>query len=363
MADRIREGWRECRMADVMIFGNGKERPKTKGIYPIYGGNGILGYCDQFNFQDEIIIIGRVGAYCGSLFYEDKRIWISDNALSARPKGRNDIRFLFYFLKNLKLNQFAEGSSHPLLTQTLLNSIEITIPESESEQRAIASVLGSLDDKIDLLNRENKTLEQMAEAIFRQWFIEEADEEWEDGRLGDEFDFVMGQSPPGSSFNEDAIGVPMFQGNADFGFRFPNERIYTTEPTRFAEPMDVLISVRAPVGAQNMALNRCCIGRGVAAFRYKHNPKYYTYAFFKLRSLLTDIKKFNDEGTVFGSISKNDFENVEIIIPFKSAITKFEEYVKPINDKVIQNCIKIRTLEKLRDTLLPKLMCGEVRII
>ena len=137
-------------------------------------------------------------------------------------------------------------------------------------------MLSSLDDKIDLLHRQNKTLEALAETLFRQWFIEEAENDWEEGVLPDEFDFTMGLSPPGSSYNQEGIGMPMYQGNADFGFRFPTERVFTTEQKRLAKPLDTLISVRAPVGAQNMAKVKCCIGRGVAAFRYKNNPKYYT---------------------------------------------------------------------------------------
>jgi type I restriction enzyme, S subunit len=202
----------------------------------------------------------------------------------------------------------------------------------------------------------------MAETLFRQWFVVEAQEDWETGKLADEFKFRMGQSPSGSSFNEDGIGVPMFQGNADFGFRFPRERVFTTEPTRFARKFDTLISVRAPVGAQNMADKECCIGRGVAAFRYERDNSFYTYTYFKLRSIMDDIKQFNDEGTVFGSIGKSDFETLVIVIPHFEAIARFETTVKPINDKIIKNCSQIRTLETLRDTLLPKLMSGEVRV-
>ena len=242
-----------------------------------------------------------------------------------------------------------------------LQELEFKFPQL-TEQKAIASVLNSLDGKIDLLHRQNKTLENMAETIFRQWFIEEAQEYWRTGNLPEEFEFIMGQSPPGSSFNENGVGVPMFQGNADFGFRFPNERVYTTDPTRFAKKFDTLISVRAPVGAQNMALDDCCIGRGVAAFRYKLIKDGYTYAYFKLRSLMVEIKKFDDEGTVFGSISKSDFESLEVVIPPLSLVEDFEKTAKPINDKIIQNCFQIKTLEKLRDTLLPKLMSGEVRV-
>jgi type I restriction enzyme S subunit len=202
----------------------------------------------------------------------------------------------------------------------------------------------------------------MAETLFRQWFVEEMKDGWAQGALGDEFEFTMGQSPPGSSFNDEGIGVSMFQGNADFGFRFPDERIYTTEPTRFAYPLDTLISVRAPVGAQNMANTKCCIGRGVAAFRYRRDSSYYTYTFFKLRSLMAEILQFDDEGTVFGSISKSDFQALATTIPDDGTTDRFEIEAKPINDKIIQNCRQIKILETLRDTLLPKLMSGEVRV-
>jgi len=249
----------------------------------------------------------------------------------------------------------------PHLKKSDFDKLMLPYPERDA-QRSIGQFYFYTSKKIDLLHRQNKTLEAMAETLFRQWFVEEAGEDWREGKLGDEFDFTMGQSPLGISFNEEGIGVPMFQGNADFEFRFPKERVYTTEPTRLAQRFDTLISVRAPVGAQNMAHKECCIGRGVAAFRYKNNHNYYTYTYFKLRSLMEEIKKFNDEGTVFGSISKSDFDALETVTPSSELIVEFEKEAKPINDKVIENCAQIRTLEIIRDTLLPKLMSGEVRV-
>lgn len=274
--------------------------------------------------------------------------------------------FIYYFLKDKSTHEYlanqSSGSANQAnISKTDIENVELLLPPV-TEQRAIASVLSSLDDKIDLLHDQNKTLESMTETIFRQWFIEEAKETWTPATLKEEFDFVMGQSPSGSSFNEDGIGIPMYQGNADFGFRFPSNRVFTTAPTRFAEPLDTLISVRAPVGAQNMALEKCCIGRGLSAFRFKTNPDFYTYTYFKLRQLMDEIKRFNDEGTIFGSISKSDFEKIEITIPPYDKISSFEDIAKPINDKVIKNCHQIAKLEKFRDTLLPKLMSGEVRV-
>lgn len=275
--------------------------------------------------------------------------------------------FILYFFKSeygqYQILKYEAQVGVPALSNPLtsLKEMEISVP-SLPEQKAIASVLSSLDDKIDLLHRQNKTLESMAETLFWQWFVKEEQEDWQRGTLKDEFHFVMGQSPSGSSYNEDGVGMPMYQGNADFGFRFPSNRVFTTAPTRFAEPLDTLISVRAPVGAQNMALEKCCIGRGLSAFRYKPNIEFYTYTYFKLRALMVQIKHFNDEGTVFGSISKSDFEKIEITIPPYEHILGYEKIAKPVNDKVIKNCHQISTLKKLRDTLLPKLMSGEVRV-
>ncbi len=291
------------------------------------------------------------------------------NGFTKRLRPNNNIEILpeyagFYFRSprfRAALTSMASITTRASLNNGMLSGLTIVIPLLP-EQKAIASVLSSLDDKIDLLHRQNKTLEAMAETLFRQWFIEEAEEDWEEGVLADEFDFTMGQSPPGNSYNQESIGMPMFQGNADFGFRFPEERVYTTEPKRLAYTNDTLISVRAPVGAQNMAKKECCIGRGVAAFRYKHKNDFYTYTYFKLHSLMDEIRKFNDEGTVFGSIGKTDFQQMGIVLPPKDLIENFENEAKPLNDKIIENCNQIKLLETMRDTLLPKLMSGEVRV-
>ena len=282
------------------------------------------------------------------------------------PKENTSLDFIYYLFKdkdvqNYLANQSSGSANQANISKGDILGLILRIPPLP-EQTAIASILSSLDDKIDLLHRQNQTLEKMAETLFRQWFVEEAKEEWETGKLADEFDFTMGASPPGESYNEEGIGLPMYQGNADFGFRFPTNRVFTTDPKRLAEKHDTLISVRAPVGEQNMANEKCCIGRGVAAFRYKLDNSFYTYTFFKIKSLMDEIKQFNETGTVFGSISKSDFENIEIVIPDKISIQKFQNEAKPIDDKIITNTIQIRTLTALRDTLLPKLMSGEVTV-
>ncbi len=354
--------WREVRLESVLEVKYGKDHKELQdGLVPCYGTGGIMRYVNNELYAEESILIPRKGSL-NNIYYINEPFWTVDTLFWTKiNKDQVVSKFLFYQLTLIDFTILNVGSAVPSLTVSVLNEIDISLPPLP-EQEAIAEVLSSLDDKIDLLHRQNKTLEQMAETLFRQWFMVEAGEDWGEGVLPDEFDFLMGQSPKGSSFNENKIGMPMFQGNADFGFRFPSERIYTTEPKRLAQPLDTLISVRAPVGAQNMAEKECCIGRGVAAFRYKANYEFYTYTYFKLESLMEEIKKFNDEGTVFGSISKGDFQKMETVIPPDGLVRKFEAEVKPINDKVIKNCGQIRTLQSLRDTLLPKLISGEIRV-
>ncbi|MBN1932522.1 MAG: restriction endonuclease subunit S [Desulfobacterales bacterium] len=312
--------------------------------------------------KDDIIISAR--GTVGAIAMLAREMAFNQSCYGIRAK--QDIstnQFIYYLLKDTVDNflQISHGGVFDTITRDTFKEIDVLLPPLP-EQKAIAGVLSCLDDKIDLLHRQNKTLEVLAETLFRQWFLEESDDTWEEGKLPDEFEFVMGASPPGASYNEQGIGIPMYQGNADFEFRFPKRRVFTTDPKKHANKYDTLISVRAPVGEQNMAQEKCCIGRGVAAFRYKKENHYYTYTYFKMKSLMEEIKQFNETGTVFGSISKSDFENIEVTIPQKKLINKFLSVVKPIDDKIIVNSFQIRSLEKLRDTLLPKLMSGEVRV-
>ena len=392
LVNKCARGWRECQLGEVAEITSSKRifyKEYVKAGIPFYRSKEIIEKHDGKEISTELHIshqkyeeiknehgvpkkgdllltsVGTLGI--PYLVDSNEKFYFKDGNLTWFRNYTPDIhnKFLFYWIISptgkSKIDAISIGSTQAALTIRGLKSINIKLP-SLPEQKAIASVLSSLDDKIDLLHRQNKTLEAMAETLFRQWFVEGAREDWVQGTLEEEFNFTMGQSPPGSSFNEAGVGMPMFQGNADFSFRFPKKRVYTTEPKRLAKPMDTLISVRAPVGAQNMAGDECCIGRGVAAFRYKKNTTYYTYTYFKLRSLMNEILKFNDEGTVFGSIGKTDFQGMGIAVPPKKVVEGFEREVKPINDKVISNCRQIGVVETLRDTLLPKLISGEVRV-
>ncbi|MDD4219736.1 MAG: restriction endonuclease subunit S [Sphaerochaetaceae bacterium] len=344
----------------VVDFNTGKKFVKStiKHITEL----GLLNSSTKILRKGDIIISARGTVGAMAVLGKDMAFNQSCYGIRAIPE-KSDTDFVYYLIKDSidNLQQISHGGVFDTITRDTFDSIGVYLP-SLPEQKAIAGVLSSLDDKIDLLHRQNKTLEAMAETLFRQWFIEEAEDDWEVGCLPDEFNFTMGQSPLGKTLNENKKGIPMFQGNADFGFRFPLNRVFTTAPTRYAEKYDTLISVRAPVGAQNMASEKCCIGRGVAAFRYRANPSYYTYTYYKMKSLIDEIKIFNDEGTVFGSIGKKDFQSMMISIPPPKKIKVFESVCQPLNDKIIENCHQMSKLENMRNILLPKFMDGEVSI-
>ena len=300
------------------------------------------------------------------------RFWVSNHSHVLQGKDEITTRFLFYLLKNVSIAPYITGAVQPKLSKENLYRISFCIPENESEQKAIATVLSSFDDKIELLRRQNKTLEKIAQTIFKEWFVNFTingknlkinnstglPEGWRMGKLGEEFEIVMGQSPDGASYNESCEGMIFFQGRTDFQERFPAIRLYTTEPKRIAERFDVLVSVRAPVGDINVASDRCCIGRGLGAVRGKCK----SYTLYKIQSLQGDFNKFEAEGTVFGSIGKDSFADIEAIIPDNETVTAFEAIASNIDAKIFTNNSQIQTLSKLRDLLLPKLMKGEIRV-
>lgn len=228
----------------------------------------------------------------------------------------------------------------------------------------------------------------MAGALFRDWFVdfgptrakmageapylapelwelfpdrlddERKPEGWHNSLVGRQFDVTMGQSPPGDTYNSSGIGIPFYQGKTDFGAVFPQRRMYCTAPTRFANTLDSLISVRAPVGSINFSEEKCCIGRGLASVRHPQNLPYYTY--FTMKFLRDAFSSFENNGTVFGAINKKQFEELFVI---ESGLEKvFERQVMAACSKIVANETESRTLAQLRDLLLPKLMSGEISI-
>jgi len=387
--------WRDQTLGDVLTLQRGFDLPETErrpGQIPVIASTGAVGTHSDAMVKGPGVVIGRSGSLGGGQFIRGD-FWPLNTTLWVKDFKGNDIRFCYYLLKSLDLAAFNVGSGVPTLNRNHIHPLPVRAPVDVSEQRAIAHILGALDDKIELNRRVNQTLEAMARALFKSWFVDFdpvrakaqgrdpglpkhiADlfptrlvdselggipEGWKVGCVDDEFDLTMGQSPPGETYNEVGRGVAFYQGRADFGSRFPTRRVCCTAPTRLAKANDTLISVRAPVGDINMASEDCAIGRGVAAARHKGGSRSYTYQF--MRGLEEVFARFEAEGTVFGSIGKKDFHAISCVRSPHAVVAEFETLLSPIDSHIEVTERESRTIAALRDALLPKLISGELRV-
>jgi len=280
----------------------------------------------------------------------------------------NDVDFVYYLMKSLWgffKNYEGQSTALSILNKTQFSQIEVDVPDI-SVQREIAAALSALDDKIENNAKINHHLEQMARAIFKSWFVDfepfggVRPSDWREGTLADIASVTMGQSPDGSSYNESGTGTVFYQGRTDFGSRFPTRRLFTTQPKRMAIEGDILVSVRAPVGDLNVAAEPCCLGRGLAGIQSKSgNQSFILYTMFALKQ---QLDMFNGEGTVFGSINKNDMATLSVVIPTDEVVQQFESIVKPMDETIRNNFDEICHLQAARDTLLPRLMSGELSV-
>ena len=318
--------------------------------------------------------------------------------LLRAKEGTVDPRFLLYaflgteFQETLR-SRTVHGSTVDRIPLVEMPSFPIHVPRDITEQRAIAHILGTLDDKIELNRRMNTTLEAMARALFRSWFVDfdpvrakmagrdtglpkeianlfpdrlvdsklgKMPAGWRVGHVEDGFEIVMGQSPPGHTYNDIGDGLPFFQGRSDFGFRYPKNRKFCTAPNRIAQPWDTIVSVRAPVGDINMAWECCCIGRGVAALRSKSGAVSYGYC--AVQALQTHMREYEHTGTVFGAINRKQLARLPLTQPAADIVRAFEGLVRPWDQVIRLHTAEVATLTALRDTLLPRLVSGALRL-
>ena len=300
---------------------------------------------------------------------------------SLIPNAKSDGLFLFYLLKNNVeyLKSQSTGTTFGELAGSTLKSLSFLFPPLP-EQKAIASVLSSLDDKIDLLHRQNKTLEAMAETLFRQWFVEpvrrceseggESQEDWEEGILQDVIS-VKGGTTPSTKEPECWDGDIYWTSPRDLSnhisvFLFDTKRKITERGlAKIGSGLlpigTVLMSSRAPIGYLAITEIPLAINQGyIAIICDKIVSNYFIYLWCKVN--MEEIKN-SGNGSVFQEIAKSVFKEISITIPPQLLLDEFDKTVNPFFSKIKTNQHQIRTLEKLRDTLLPKLISGEVRVL
>lgn len=294
----------------------------------------------------------------------------------------------YLFMTNSVREQIARSSSGTKVKHTSpekIYDVQVCLPDTKV-QTIVSDFLWRIDSKIEVNNRICSELEAMAKTLYNYWFVQfdfpdengrpyrtsggemvwneqlkrEIPKGWTVGKLCDITNITMGQSPAGESYNEMGEGTIFYQGRTDFGIRFPTHRMYTTAPTRFAKKGDILLSVRAPVGDLNLAMEPCCIGRGLAALNSKIGSQ--MHLFYTLSGFKQTFDIMDGNGTTFGSITKDILFDMSVVIPTNPLLCEFGKHIEPIETK-IQVCEQEnRELIKLRDWLLPMLMNGQVRV-
>ena len=311
-----------------------------------------------------ITVVGIIGE-C-AIVPSEFRGWNVARAISvARIKDDYDINFIRYALGTAESKFQMYGNTNDTVQPTLnlkeLKNIKLLIPPLP-KQKAIASVLSSLDDKIDLLHRQNKTLEAMAETLFRQWFVEEAKEDWGEQSLDDVADYLNGiacqKYPPENEIEKlPVLKIKELRNGISENSDWATNKV---SDEYIVKNGDVIFSWSGSLMVRIWDGERCILNQHLFKVTSNDYPKWFYYYWTKLH-LEKFISIAESKSTTMGHIKREDLSSSMVLVPGKDELSTMDSVMAPLLNKYITNNIEIHTLEKLRDTLLPKLMSGEVR--
>lgn len=328
------------------------EREKRKGNMPYYGASGIIDYVDDYLFEGEHVLVSEDGENLKSrktpiAFKADGKFWVNNHAhiLKGKRKEFNDL--IVYYFSQLDINEFITGAVQPKLSKNSLLSIPLYLPDNKDTILLIVSVIKSIVDKIDLLHRQNQTLEQMAETLFRKWFVEDASEEWEGGVLGDLVEFNYGKALKQSE--RSGSGFPVYGSSGIVGYH--NEYIVNGP--------GIITGRKGTLGIINYCFSNFFPIDTTFYITSKRGSKglYFEYLLLKVMNLV----EMNTDSAVPG-LNRNMAHGIEILIPPNELIVKFNTQAEPFFTRILLIHKQLNTLERLRDNLLPKLMNGEIKI-
>jgi len=378
--------WRECKLGDVIVLNYGKALPEKKRVFgniPVYSSAGLTGYHNESLVNGRGIIIGRKGTI-GSVHFSYKPFWCIDTAYYITDNEEYNLKYIYYLLQTLGLNELNEDSAVPGLNRNTAYQQDISFPPLP-EQKAIAEFLSSLDDKIDLLTRQNKTLEDVAQAYFRKWFIEDASDEWEDVNLSSFIDYTIGGDWGKEKLIDGYDNEVLCIRGTDIG-NFSKE-LLRKAPVRFIKKeklekcklIDGDIVIEISGGSDKQSTGRAIYINKKILSLYKlpiicsnfcrvlrpKNRKHVYFVYEYLKYLYNIGEFFNYENGTSGirNLALDAVLNeIHIKIPPKYLLNEKNELFDDLYKKQQSNNSHILTLQKLRDTLLPKLISGEIRV-
>lgn len=286
-----------------------------------------------------------------------------------------DAEYLYYWINSYegqkKIDAIAKGTAQKAVPIALLKEIEIVIPENPIQKKVVV-ILKNYDQLIENNKKQIKLLEEAAQRLYKEWFIDlrfpgyenckivdGVPVEWKKKKLDEIADVIMGQSPKSEFYNKEHKGLPFHQGVGSYGARFVQDDTYSTSFTKVAEANSILFSVRAPVGRLNITKNKIVIGRGIAAINSKSGFQSYLFYALKERFFKDDIL---GNGAIFASISKNELLNQVFVIPDEKIMSAYEKIAAALDKKIEVVDMQLQQLVEARDRLLPKLMNGEIEV-
>jgi len=386
--------WKECKLEDLGLLQRGRSRHRPRYAFHLYGGKypfiqtgeirEARKYVTKFEqtYSEAGLAQSKIwpkGTLCITIAANIAELAIlsfdacfPDSVLGFIPNNElADLDFIYYTLTHFQkeLKHVGEGSVQDNINLGTFQNVLFPIPPFP-EQRAIASVLSSLDDKIDLLHRQNKTLEAMAETLFRQWFVVEGDEGREEIVITELFEVRDGthDSPKQSPFGKPLITSKHIDTNRldiKNAYLISEDDFINVNKRSKVETNDILFFMIGTIGltylVQSEIVNYAI--KNIGLFKTSQNPDWRYYTFLWLSSSVG--KEFIHEyrsGSTQEYIALGSLRSIVFDAPPKELLSKFNEVIHPYFGKIKTNMLQIQTLEKLRDTLLPKLMSGELRI-
>lgn len=357
--------WKDITIKEIAVLKNGKKRPTASGLIPVYGGNGIMDYVDSHNDED-CIAIGRVGAYCGCVYLTKGKVWISDNAISAKANSNADNIFLYYLLGSLNLNRHRIGGAQPLMTQDLIGRIKVSLPSIE-EQRSIASILSSLDDKIAVNRRICENLEAQAQALFKHWFIDFAP--FKNGKF---VESELGMIPEGWRVGIIDSFCKVFTGrkNTNQAEETGLYPFFSCAPEPLASNEYLYDGYAVIVAGNGSYTGRTTIYQGkfdlyqrtyACVAKEESFDTNIIFIYYMMKSSFEREKMGGTRGTSIPYIVMKDITHQSFCYN-KEWVEKFSNTVKPMLDQQFRLLIESARLSSLRDTLLPKLMSGQIKV-
>ena len=383
----------KIKLGDVIDFKNGKSIKKSDGNIPIYGGNGILGYTDKSNFS-HTIVVGRVGAYCGSIHVEENLCWVSDNAIAGIPKEGQDLTYLYYVLKSLNLNSKQIGSSQPLITQSMLKDMVVDVEIDNEKQKRIAKSILIIDQKIQINNQINQELEAMAKTLYDYWFVQfdfpdqngkpykssggkmvynpelkrEIPEGWVVEKIEDIAQTGSGGTPKSTNssyytdgevpwINSGELSQTVITSTSNF---ITEEGLKNSNAKLFPSGTILVAMYGATAGKVSFLSFEASTNQAICAIMLSDvRMRYY------LKNVIEDLYQYLvnlSTGSARDNLSQDMIKNIKVVIPSNEILDRYYHFSNNIIKELTKKQQENEQLTQLRDWLLPMLMNGQVKV-